>query len=121
MLTLRVLRYLFAGLQPDVGFLPIRTIAGEPPAPPQFSRGSRGAHLLDFHFEQELDRILDFALIRAGGDFEAERAFGIFLRHAFFGDDRTLDDFVDGTHARPSDSFLAAVSDNKTCSCPSRS
>jgi hypothetical protein len=45
------------GLQPHVRLLPVRTVAGETSAAPQFAFEIRRAHFFHFHLEKLLDRL----------------------------------------------------------------
>src|SRR5208282_4916446 len=110
---LRVLRHLFAALQTHVRFLPIRTVAGELPPPPFFSRIIRGAHRRHLHLEDRLHRFLDLGLRRLGRHLKHQRVLRLFNAEALFRDHRFLNNLIRGFHLRlppPSCAGAAPVS-----------
>src|SRR5580658_2211598 len=119
-LYLGVLGNLLPRLQPDIGFLPIRTIAGKLSATPQFAGDIHRANVGHFYFKKLFYRGLHQSLIGIGRNFKAQRALAIFLGDALFSHDGTLDYFVDGHVASASESFCAAACESSTPAWPSR-
>src|SRR5579872_1379698 len=120
MLDLRPVRRFLAGLQFYVRFLPIRPKTGELAPPALLAFDVARPDMLHFHFEQLFYRRLHLHFVSVRRNLEAQRALGLFLRHALFGNQRPPDDFMDRHRASASESFAAASCEIRTRSWPSR-
>src|SRR5579884_660230 len=89
-LDLRVFRHLLAGLQPHVGFLPVRAVTGEAAAAAELTDVIHGSNVGHLDAKQLLDGGFDFRLVGLLRHFEAERALVVLFGHALLGDDRPL-------------------------------
>src|SRR6202521_3435997 len=107
--VLRVLRHLFAGLQPHIRLLPVRTVAGKLSPPPFFSRIGGGADRMHFHFKNTLHRFLNFRLSRRRRHLKNQRVLVLLDGETFLGDDRTPKDLVCGFHQATSAAFSCRV------------
>src|SRR6185436_19193163 len=106
--ALQEFRHLLAFAQPDVGFLPVRPVAGVAALPLFLAVRDAGADRLDLAAEQLLDRVLDLRLVRVHVHLEHERAAVFTQNRRLLGDERAAD-HVGEFHASTSCSFSSAL------------
>src|SRR5215469_2035309 len=119
-LYLREFGNFFARLQLHVGLLPIRTVAREASAAPQFTFEGRGADFLHSNLEKLLDRGLHLGLVGFGMDLETQRSLVVFHVHALFRHQRAHENVINRHFASASENFRAAASLSNTLLWPSR-
>src|SRR5262249_22148661 len=100
-------RQLLAFSQPDVRFLPVRSVAGETALPLFLAVRDARPHALDLAAEQLFNRAFDFRLVRVRRDLKHDRAAVFSLNRRLLGDQRPAND-IGEFHASPSCSFSRA-------------
>src|SRR5947207_11470429 len=90
-----VINWLLALLERDEGLLPRGLASFMPAAPGHLAEILRGAHVINFHLKDSLDRVLNLRLGRTSIDTERQQLTSIlrlFLGHQrLFGNHRRLD------------------------------
>src|SRR5436305_1960867 len=94
---LEELDLLFALDQTDVGLLPVRPAADEPPLAAHLAVHPRDAHLGDLDLELGLDGALHLDLVGVSVHLEGDDVLVVAQHRRLLGDQRTPDDFL-GLH-----------------------
>src|ERR1700676_4520143 len=86
--VLRILNHFFPGSQFHIRFLPVvpKTLGASPAA--KFSMINRGAHAVELHLEDALDRLPDFRLRGFAGNLKDDRMLRLLHAESLLRDDR---------------------------------
>src|SRR5260370_6383125 len=112
---LGLLRHFLARLHAYVRLIPVRTVAGKFSPAAFLAHEVSGAHGINLYVEYLLYGFFHFGLGRLGGDFEHQRAFGLFYAQALFRNHRAADDLIRGLHYATSALRFGALAFSESC------